>query len=586
MPGLSLEDVNGDAHFTRNEIWANDIDALYHGEPVKLTIPKIDRSESGSEQFVISGLANKTFIINQLTTFYPSLYSMSDNINKYYTGESKWTLSLKKSRIDNESITREVEFNSDLYGIALNLPYPFDKKMQETRSLNIKTKLTDLSIDKININYDSTVFTDIIVDNTQDLMVKHILIGAGQQHPETPVSSNISIQGELKQLNLSEWISLFNPGEVSQYRNNKSDKSQTITGDIYVRDLRMIDNNFNDVNINLSNPPEGWKIIFDSEQIKGQAQFVKADKNHTDHLHIDLEKLSLKGSDNDKSKSQTAIDKIPNLEINIDTFTYKDNDLGHVNLQTSKLENGININNLSIIKPDFSIYTTGKWTRIDDVDRSDFHVKLKANSIETMLSTFNYNTANIKDGETTIEMIAKWTDTPMNLSIDKLDGELDMRIGKGQFLDISPKAGRLFGLLSLQTLPRRLALDFTDIFNKGFTFDSIEGNFSIEQGHAYTNNLEMTGPSMNIMVSGRTGLVTEDYDQVATVTPKVSDSLPVASALFGPIGVGVGAVIYLAGELFESIPKKIDKILRIQYSITGSWDNPNIEKIKKNKQSG
>ena len=174
----------------------------------------------------------------------------------------------------------------------------------------------------------------------------------------------------------------------------------------------------------------------------------------------------------------------------------------------------------------------------------------------------------------------------MNLSVDKLDGELDMRIGKGQFLDISPKAGRLFGLLSLQTLPRRLVLDFTDIFNEGFTFDSIEGNFSIEQGHAYTNNLEMTGPSMNIMVSGRTGLVTEDYDQVATVTPKVSDSLPVASALFGPIGVGVGAVIYLAGELFESIPKKIDKILRIQYSITGSWDDPNIEKIKKDKQSG
>jgi uncharacterized protein YhdP len=85
------------------------------------------------------------------------------------------------------------------------------------------------------------------------------------------------------------------------------------------------------------------------------------------------------------------------------------------------------------------------------------------------------------------------------------------------------------------------------------------------------------------MISGRTGLVTEDYDQIATVIPKVSDSLPLASALFGPVGVGVGAVLFLAGELFETIPKNIDKILTQQYSIKGSWENPDIEKINTNK---
>ena len=93
----------------------------------------------------------------------------------------------------------------------------------------------------------------------------------------------------------------------------------------------------------------------------------------------------------------------------------------------------------------------------------------------------------------------------------------------------------------------------------------------------------MIGPAGDIMISGRTGLVTEDYDQIATVIPKVSGSLPLASALFGPVGVGVGAVLFLAGELFESIPKNIDKILTQQYSIKGSWGNPDIEKINTNK---
>ncbi len=91
----------------------------------------------------------------------------------------------------------------------------------------------------------------------------------------------------------------------------------------------------------------------------------------------------------------------------------------------------------------------------------------------------------------------------------------------------------------------------------------------------------MSGPSANIAISGRTGLSRQDYDQIVTVTPQVADSLPVASALFGPIGLGVGAVIFLASEVFDSIPKQIDKFLRYQYTITGSWDNPVIEKYIK-----
>ena len=154
-----------------------------------------------------------------------------------------------------------------------------------------------------------------------------------------------------------------------------------------------------------------------------------------------------------------------------------------------------------------------------------------------------------------------------------------MDIEKGRFTDIDPSAGRLFGLLSLQTLPRRLSLDFSDLFGKGLAFDVIAGHFDIDNGNAYTNNLTMSGPSVNIDVSGRTGLVDKDYDQIATITPKVSNSLPVASALFGPVGVGVGAVIYLASEIFQSLPEKIDTILRKQYTITGAWNNPQVTKI-------
>ncbi len=174
----------------------------------------------------------------------------------------------------------------------------------------------------------------------------------------------------------------------------------------------------------------------------------------------------------------------------------------------------------------------------------------------------------------------------MDFNWANTSGKLYMNISKGRFLDIEPAAGRLFGLLSLQTLPRRLSLDFTDLFSKGFAFDEIAGNFTLEKGNAYTNNLIMTGPSAKVNVTGRVGLKDKDYDQLVTVTPQISDSLPVASALFGPIGVGVGAVIFLTGELFKSVPENIDKLLRYQYTITGLWDDPVVKKYSGSDKQG
>ena len=586
IPGLGLEKVNGKVNFTHQGAWATDIQALYQGLPVMLTIPRIGPDEPHSEAYEISGLASKAFILNQIGSFFPSFNNIGKSMSTYFDGESKWTLSLKKSISDNNISNRVVELSSDLNGVQTNLPYPFGKSKEETRPLTLSTRFTGESINKINFNFDNLFFTDVIVDNSKNLMVKNILIGLGKEHDESPQVSDISIQGSLEKLNLSEWIDVIAIDNIAQSQKNASNQTRSINGEFSIDELQIINNNFNNVKINLNNPTEGWQVFFDGSEIKGHAQLTKVGNNQKEKLLVELESLSLHGSETENDSSQSEIDKIPELDVSIGSFNYKGNQLGKLELQTNNVENGINISNLSISKPGFSITANGEWMRIDAIDRSEFYAKLKSESIETMLATFNYDSANIQEGETTIEMNANWMDTPMNFSMEKIIGELDMKIDKGQFLDINPSAGRLFGLLSIQTLPRRLALDFTDLFNKGFAFDSISGNFNMDQGHAYTNDLELIGPAANIIVSGRTGFVTEDYDQIATITPKVSNSLPVASALFGPIGIGVGAVIYLTGELFKSIPDKIDQILRYQYSIKGSWDNPDIVKIKKDSKSG
>ncbi len=587
LPGLSLEKVNGIVKFTNHEVWAKDIDALYYGKPVKLSIPKVDQEAPYSEIFEISGLADKAFILNQLGNFFPSFTATGKSLSNYFDGESNWVFTIKKTNPENNNFSaRDVELRSDLNGMEINLPYPFGKNKLETKPLTITTRLADVSINNIEFNYNNTFFTNVMVDNSKNLMINNILIGLGQQHHQITERRGISIQGKLEKFDLSEWAGIIDFDSMGTSQNNKSDSVRKITGDIDIAELRILENDFNNVNLKLSNPIEGWKIYFDGGDIKGHTQLKKGNNNQQDKLLVDLETLSLEKNENESDSKKSDIDNIPELDIKVRQFSYNNNQLGELHLITNKIENGINISSLGISKPGFNIDAEGTWLRVDNIDRSEFNAQLESDSLSTMLNTFNYDSANIEDGQTSIEMHANWMDTPMNFSIEKINGEIDMRIEKGQFLDIDPAAGRLFGLLSIQTLPRRLSLDFTDLFNKGFAFDSISGNFNLEQGNAYTNNLELIGPAANIIVTGRTGLVNEDYDQVATITPKVSNSLPVASALFGPIGVGVGAVIYLTGELFKSIPEKIDDILRYQYSIKGSWDEPDIVKIKKNSKSG
>jgi len=157
-----------------------------------------------------------------------------------------------------------------------------------------------------------------------------------------------------------------------------------------------------------------------------------------------------------------------------------------------------------------------------------------------------------------------------------VQGEISVNIRNGRLLNIEPGAGRLFGLFSWQALPRRLALDFSDFFQKGFKFDTINGDFSVNHGNARTANLVIEGPAAVVEVSGRTGLTKRDYDQVVTVVPSLGSSLP----WLGVLASGepqLGAVIFLTQKLFDA---QLKDLARYTYALSGPWDNPLIKAIK------
>ncbi|RME35651.1 MAG: TIGR02099 family protein, partial [Gammaproteobacteria bacterium] len=275
----------------------------------------------------------------------------------------------------------------------------------------------------------------------------------------------------------------------------------------------------------------------------------------------------------------------PQMIFHCRKFIFEGKLLGEVDFKSYPDDRGLYLDSLTIHSPDFTVSAEGNWTTDDKGQHSDFSIVAQAPALGRLLKRFDYNVAGLEGGEARLEIDARWEGAPADFDLERLNGTLSLRIGKGRFLEIDPKAGRIFGLLSFHTLARRLSLDFSDLFKKGFVFDSIEGSFLIENGDAYTNDLVMEAPSARISVSGRVGLASQDYDQIVTVTPHFASSLPTASALFGPVGAAVGAAVLLAEKVFRKLPENIDKLLLKQYSITGSWDKPVIRVLEEEEQT-
>jgi uncharacterized protein YhdP len=347
--------------------------------------------------------------------------------------------------------------------------------------------------------------------------------------------------------------------------------------DLHIAEMFMLEQRVVDIGLKIGNNQGVWTANLQSQQATGtvgwrtdtDGQPIKIDLQH---LYID--KLE-DASTTDGTGERTDPRKIPPVHIKADKFVYNGNELGKLSIETTPYDSGMTVNTIALEFEDGWIRGFGDWRVQDNNHLTTMNMKLNSEELGKTMERFGYY-GSVSGGYGTFEAKVHWMDTPMKFSLAGINGTAKMNLKKGQLLDINPGAGRLFGLLSLQALPRRLTLDFSDLFKKGFSFDKITGDFEIENGNAYTNNMEMDSSFANINLYGRTGLAARDYDQFVSVNAKVTASLPLAGVLLG--GPVVGAAVLAIDKLLLA-PGLEDATTR-EYTITGSWDDPKVEEIK------
>jgi len=270
------------------------------------------------------------------------------------------------------------------------------------------------------------------------------------------------------------------------------------------------------------------------------------------------------------SLEETLLPKSETLQLSLET------EYGPLNMNIISKQGGFVFNDIEIKKD--SLLATGAVELIKKTEQIDNYsttidAQLRSRNTKALMEEFGFQGV-LSSKNLTIDVDLFWPYIPSSDGVMDADGIVKINIKDGQITAIDPIAGKVLGLLSIAELPRRLVLDFSDIFKKGLSFNRLSAEFQFKNGSAYTCNLVMDGPSIDILLVGATDMIGKTYDQLAIVRPLLSDALPISGAVFG--GPGVAAAVYLFTKLLR---KPLKNIGVSYYSIGGTWDNPKIEKI-------
>ena len=365
-----------------------------------------------------------------------------------------------------------------------------------------------------------------------------------------------------------------------------SDMGQYVDPDILAvraTELIIMGRKLENVVVGASHSDNAWQANIDSAQASGHVSWNESRSGRgLGKVSARLASLIIPQASpsdvSDLTEEKSAITQIPALDIIADRFELGGRKMGRLELAANNARvNGQRewqISRLSIANPDGALNATGKWVISNGENASSLNYKLDVADAGRLLERFGF--ANVlRGGRGTMQGDLNWVGLPFSIDMATLSGQMQLDMAAGQFLKVDPGAAKLLGVLSLQSLPRRLTLDFRDLFSEGFAFDGVVANASISHGVMYTDNFKMRSVTAAVLIDGSVDIVKETQNLNVVVLPEIN--VGAASVAYGLM---VNPVIGLGTFLAQLVLRDpLTAAFTMEYQIAGSWKDPAISKV-------
>lgn len=493
-------------------------------------------------------------------------------LGSYLAGQTRWqgTLMLPSNPEPGDPRPREplrISVGSNLSGVALKFPEPLAKLPADATSFQVDLIFPQSERVDIEGNLGAANrFAFSLANRPDELELLRGSVRFGGSYPLLPSTDGLDIRGSLGQVRLDDWLNFF-----EDITTGASADATLSNVDLEFADFSGFGQRLGATTLTVQRQPPEWIVDIDSEPVSGHV-VMPLDLRTREQIRATMTRLHITTGDSEGAAEIDPRD-LPGLLVTADDFVVGPRRYGRLSADVRADADGLRFESFEARAGGYTLSGNGDWhTQSDSTASTRFELMLNSTDVATALDELGLDP--VLEGEfAEVSAHVYWPGGPSAEWQKVISGEVSLRLEQGSVLDLEPGAGRMMGLMSITALPRRLSLDFRDVFNRGLVFDEVSGAFVLIDGNAYTDNLLLTGPVADIGVVGRTGLKDQTYQQQAIVTAEPGKVLPTMGFLAGP---GVGTALLIFTQIFKEPLKGIG---RASYCMSGTWDEPSIERL-------
>jgi len=554
-----LSQLNGKLVFTRRDIRSTGLTAEIFGGPARLTIS----GAVGGMRVDAQGNAD----VGLLRTQYPQQV-----LAARLTGTTDWQLALNVAP-DRSNWT----LDTTLKGVTVDLPVPAGKPSGDAMPLRIERRQTEAAADVLLFSYGRlarlTVQRRLPASGP---VAERALLSLGKASG-TPDRRGLWIRGDVDQLDLDGWLALREKLDASV-----DSGPLPLSGlDVSAGALDVFGRRLNDLHVAATRGGNDWQLDLRGRELEGMARWEAAAPAHPNgRIVARLQRLTPPTSSHaaPTATPPSQVNSWPEIDLSAETLRLKERDLGRLELNAQPRGADWRIDSLRLINDDGRLDANGWWRGGGGNEQTTLDADLDVRDAGRYLARYALPDA-VRDGPTRIRGQVSWAGGPQDFDYPTLNGKLRLETGRGQFTKLDPGLGKLLGVLSLQSLKRRLTFDFQDLFAEGFAFDEITGDVRIQNGVMKSENLKIVGPSARVAIQGEADIARETQQLSVRVQPTLSAGVSVGAAALLLANPVIGAAVY-AGSLLaqKAMQDPIEQIFSYGYAVTGSWSDPVVER--------
>ena len=502
----------------------------------------------------------------------------------------------------------EFDITSNLVGLGINLPAPLGKAAEAPLALRFATAIdapppaapaAAAAPRRDTLRFElGNVIQAAYQRDLSGAQPRVLRGGVGVMEPAPQPANGVAASINLTRLVTDEWEAtadrLFGAADARDATGNSAYMPDAIG--LRVQELVAGQRRLTRVAAGLSQEAGVWRANVEADQLGGYLEYRPPTRRGGvstagGRVYARLARLSLpKGED---EQVEALLDQqsatMPALDVIVENFELRGKKLGRVEIEAVNRSGpqgrDWQLSKFNITTPEAQLTATGSWAAVNAPTpraagapatvprRAVMDFKLQLADGGALLDRLGTARA-FRGGKGQLSGQIGWIGSPVALDYPTLAGQINVAIDSGQFLKVDPGAARLLGVLSLQSLPRRLSLDFRDLFQEGFAFDSITGDVKIGQGVAVTNNLRMRGVQALVLMEGNADIERETQDLRVVVVPELNaGTAALAYAVINP-AIGLGA--FVAQALLK---KPLTEANTREFQVSGPWADPKVERV-------